>query len=874
MIGPNVIEAGANLRPNGETTPPPQRPADDFPAAHNLLDDHVHTALSIYGYKWEDLLKVGMFSYTHIGPEDGGTMGSMGPYLRDRAPSDPVTVDRLPAHLRAIVESARFEHLSFLDCPLIQPLEHFDCGEGEILSADGRKLLRATPGQCSTNFEDRQQAWDQSVRNCELRREQALRDLARWPEPTGEDFPAAHSGDVQWFAVDPQGHVATFYAWSTAPIPITFRDLPIAATTFWDCLERLRAEGVHSKSIVELDGALHLLNDFSGWYGVNRIETGSHGGWGLPAHEVRRKRLGRVLMIVQSLDVVQPALDAGLATLALQRPAGPPYVVDFADLPRELAEQILRSGQCVSCISRNLTDVNDDQVGVFHYNHIYHEGGYSGFWRGPYCRDTAPADPLTVDRLPSEVRAIVEQVCFEHVSFLDRPLIQPLEHFDCRGAEQWGAYVQSDGRTLRVMPGESPDLEAAQQEWDECLRRIEQEREQHLREQVTWPQRKIATAARRRPAPPQSWRQRVIFQIEDYRDANPTDLVPDLVRVALEFPNDDVALEVYRQSLREPFSDEIRLRGACVVFYDAPADPGMKFNEHAPAEAYRWLNECIQTGRFPEPRVILGRPPLRPPGDELRRLFDDLSELRSRCAQIVEDRVPARKLRRRLEAAPQHDVWETLVALLLSCTGADFESLPDYYRDVPSSYLNRVARLAPLLTEAKREDWQLLERIVEHLPLEPAVQDLRVQVLSLAAATGSIPADELQAALRLIFEGRDDDLFGEDRLQLLERAFEAPGLPVAVLRQTIRAALAATEEQLALDPDDLAEQPAIARLQELLKHNRSLAQRRATSIEDRVRKWFEQAPRGADRKTFALWVQAHVPADLHVALFELLDNKS
>ena len=37
--------------------------------------------------------------------------------------------------------------------------------------------------------------------------------------------------------------------------------------------------------------------------------------------------------------------------------------------------------------------------------------------------------------------------------------------------------------------------------------------------------------------------------------------------------------------------------------------------------------------------------------------------------------------RRQLEASPQRDVWETLVALLLRCTGADFEALTDYYRN-------------------------------------------------------------------------------------------------------------------------------------------------------------------------------------------------
>jgi RNA ligase len=48
----------------------------------------------------------------------------------------------------------------------------------------------------------------------------------------------------------------------------------------------------------------------------------------------------------------------------------------------------------------------------------------------------------------------------------------------------------------------------------------------------------------------------------------------------------------------------------------------------------------------------------------------------------------------------------------------------------------------------------------------------------------------------------------------------------------------------------------------------------ARLVEAEARRWFELAPRGTDRKTFALWVQAHVPGHLRAALFQLLDGRT
>jgi RNA ligase len=70
-------------------------------------------------------------------------------------------------------------------------------------------------------------------------------------------------------------------------------------------------------------------------------------------------------------------------------------------------------------------------------------------------------------------------------------------------------------------------------------------------------------------------------------------------------------------------------------------------------------------------------------------------------------------------------------------------------------------------------------------------------------------------------------------------------------------------------------------LQEIPEEFRGEAEKLAAGFHEQARvvraevlRWYERAPRAADRKTFALWVQASVPGPLRGALFGLLDGRA
>lgn len=438
-------------------------------------------------------------------------------------------------------------------------------------------------------------------------------------QPPTDDFPAAHSGDVEWFAVDAQGHVAAFWAYERyAPVP------ELQCTGY--NVEKLLDQGWQSETIFDLRGALHLFNHH--WYGENRIaiNLSDHELYGLrdigdfdyrTVQEIRLKRLGRALVIVHSLDVVQTALDTGIARLVLQLPAGPPFAVEFADLPRDVAERILRSGQCLCCASLRdwseseaQTGCDVEKAGLYWYSHCGSEHRHCGL-EGPYLRDTAPANPLTVDRLPRLLRSAVERVRFEGLSFLDCPLVQPLEHFPCSS----GGYLFSDdGRTLRGKLGQTMN-NFEPEHWERRVRDCERRREQALREMAAWP-------PLRPKDQPLSWDFSLIDQIEDYRAANPVDFRPDLVRVAWQFPSNDVALDVYTQLLREEFETEPDCAGCASSFTTFMT----RESDHAKRIA-SWRSESAPAA-FPNPECCSSERCC----DARMRICDACSMTSARCA--------------------------------------------------------------------------------------------------------------------------------------------------------------------------------------------------------------------------------------------------
>jgi hypothetical protein len=242
------------------------------------------------------------------------------------------------------------------------------------------------------------------------------------------DFPAAHSMDTLWFAVDRDGHIAALQSRSGGAAPA---DRP-----------RLRGtdqEGV-CEELRELLPECPVTYDLAG-----RIIPGPlHQGTDHAAEKISQP--GAYLMFLRSLELVTQEIAAGAA---VQHPATEGWAVVFRNLSPEVARKIHEAGACLACFyhADYYERIDPADRGLFSYAQLL------GDWfPGPYGRLRSPASPVHVDQLPPRLRKTVGQVRFNEICFAQTVHFQPAEHMNCEAMD--AAYLTADGQAVRSLPGE------------------------------------------------------------------------------------------------------------------------------------------------------------------------------------------------------------------------------------------------------------------------------------------------------------------------------------------------------------------------------------------------------------------------------------
>ncbi len=251
------------------------------------------------------------------------------------------------------------------------------------------------------------------------------------------DFPAAHSMDTVWFAVDRDGHVAVFESGEAGAVP--------------DGAVSEESDVSRESLAAALPDAQYRLVD---WLGESREEQhrelpdrGGEGGMGL------------TLLFLTSLDAAR--LDFEVFEHA---PASEGVAVLFFDLPVETAWRLHEAGLCLGCFPwprgpyTGLWDDLPRKLGLFHYEH-----STDNWIAGPYVRTEPPKRPLHVNQLPPDLREPLGRVRFEALCFGETERIQPVDHAPCSAWDN--AYLDMDGQTVRPFPGREDEFDAA--DWSE-----------------------------------------------------------------------------------------------------------------------------------------------------------------------------------------------------------------------------------------------------------------------------------------------------------------------------------------------------------------------------------------------------------------------
>jgi hypothetical protein len=222
------------------------------------------------------------------------------------------------------------------------------------------------------------------------------------------DFPAAHSMDSCWFAVDRDGFVAYFATHESGAMPESG-------------YQGEEADDLRSRLIRDLPAG-DILHDPNGhdMPGVSAARFALY-----PSEDFG------TLVFLSSLAPVQSDIEAGRAT-AVRATEG--YAVI---LPRLSAEQV-----------RRLTDSGAVRAHSFYFDDgegganplarhgIYEYGHLCENWiAGPYGRQAVPARPIHVDQLPPNIRRNLKETLLRDRTFADTVHIQPAEHWECQSWE-------------------------------------------------------------------------------------------------------------------------------------------------------------------------------------------------------------------------------------------------------------------------------------------------------------------------------------------------------------------------------------------------------------------------------------------------------
>jgi hypothetical protein len=247
----------------------------------------------------------------------------------------------------------------------------------------------------------------------------------------GDDFPAAHSMDTDWFAVDRDGHVAYFNSGEAGAVP-----LDACCEDDTAMLDQLETAVPRTEPIYELAPRSGACEE-----GSHHAPTAADGGplaldgepW-------------PILVFVTSLDAVAEDVGQGLAIPVASRGAA---AVFFPDMPIATYRRLHESGACLSCFYNDPAyDDLPERLGLYHFKHPD-----DLYVPEPYGRWGSPRRPLHIDQVPAALAEALTRVRFEGVCFGEAGRIQPVEHAPC---VCWmvGGYLTVDGQALRPIPGE------------------------------------------------------------------------------------------------------------------------------------------------------------------------------------------------------------------------------------------------------------------------------------------------------------------------------------------------------------------------------------------------------------------------------------
>lgn len=277
------------------------------------------------------------------------------------------------------------------------------------------------------------------------------------------DFPAAHSMDTEWFAVDADGHVGCFYSGESGAVP-----------------EACCGDGPdpqNRRAFHELERMLHaalpacsVVLDLEGFKEPSLRAKTSH-----YADRHADFEPASILFFLGSRDDVPPEAPANLQRVLFPATTGTavyfhhPEPVSSSGVPASFLRNLHVRGQCLGCFHGDaLWRLPLARHGIFMYEHLCDADLHSG----PYGRQIVPDRPILLAELPPDVQEQIGRFRLDHGCFARTLHVQPVHWTKCLSAA--GSYLSLDLRTVRSLPGEEVEWAAVDADGHVALFRLQE----------------------------------------------------------------------------------------------------------------------------------------------------------------------------------------------------------------------------------------------------------------------------------------------------------------------------------------------------------------------------------------------------------------
>ena len=236
---------------------------------------------------------------------------------------------------------------------------------------------------------------------------------------TRPDFPAAHSMDTTWFAVDRDGHVAAFESGEAGAVPT----------------EAYLGEDYPALEELPVTGEAVRVAPVPAW----KFEV---------PHTVRADFPHPAIFLLRDEAALAAEVAAGTA-VRVPSEGSAAFRVERPDAA--LVDRLHAGGACLACahVFEDVSDTVAAERGLYAYAHVT-----ENWVAGPYRLVAKPSRPARLEDLPADVR---ESAIRFDGRFDEAGLVHPMQLGPC---DSWqAAWIDLDAKTVRPVPGREEDYD-------------------------------------------------------------------------------------------------------------------------------------------------------------------------------------------------------------------------------------------------------------------------------------------------------------------------------------------------------------------------------------------------------------------------------